>query len=166
MKFNYQTEKKKFDEAWEETESTCRKYGMQEEKIQELKAYDWDEFKRERVFRAHNQYFPKSPGAMEDELEQEAQNPIYKKFIDACSVLMLETDPDDHEGWVYEIEDERIWKAVRKLNELDRELITLLVFENFTQKEIAEKWGVSPAAVSLRYKNIRKIFGKYYSVTV
>ena len=42
MKFNYQTEKKKFDEAWEETESTCRKYGMQEEKIQELKAYDWD----------------------------------------------------------------------------------------------------------------------------
>lgn len=27
MKFNYQTEKKKFDEAWEETENTCRKYG-------------------------------------------------------------------------------------------------------------------------------------------
>ena len=53
MKFNYQTEKKKFDEAWEETESTCRKYGMQEEKIQELKAYDWDEFKRERIFCIH-----------------------------------------------------------------------------------------------------------------
>ena len=87
---------------------------------------------------------------MEDEMEQETQNSIYKKFMDACSILPPESDPDDPEGWVHEIKDEWIWKAVGKLGALDRELITLLVFENYTQKEIGEKWGISPAAVSLR----------------
>ena len=35
---------------------------MQEEKIQELKAYDWEEFKRERVFCAHNPVLSEGSG--------------------------------------------------------------------------------------------------------
>lgn len=163
MKFNYQTEKKKFEAKWKETESCCRRYGMQEEKIQELKAYDWDEFRRERVFRAHNQYFPEPPDDCGEEMEQELQNPIYQRFMDACSILMPMADPEDRYGWINEIEDERIGKAVRKLSELDRELITLLVFEEYTQQEVAKRLGISQQAVSLRFDRIRKNFEKVFA---
>lgn len=162
MKFNYQTEKKKFDEAWEETESTCRKYGMQEEKIQELKAYDWDEFKRERIFCIHNQHFPNPPKEMDDEMELESKNPLYEKFIEACSVLMPAINSEDRQGWMDDISDERIWEAIQMMNDLDLELITLLIFEEYTQKEIAEKWGISPVAVNRRYQKIRKKFEKVF----
>ena len=61
-----------------------------------------------------------------------------------------------------DISDERSWEAIQMMNDLDLELITLLIFEEYTQKEIAEKWGISPVAVNRRYQKIRKKFEKVF----
>jgi len=47
--------------------------------------------------------------------------------------------------------------ALRKLSKEDLELLTFLVLEEHTQRELAEKWGCTQAAISQRYKKIKKI---------
>lgn len=56
MKFNYATEKIKFDREQEKLAKQYREAGMSEEAIQEMYAYDYELFKKQRVFCQHNQY--------------------------------------------------------------------------------------------------------------
>lgn len=56
MKFNYQTEKRKFESRWQSLRDEYRRAGMSDEAINAMYNYDWDMFKKERVFCRHNQY--------------------------------------------------------------------------------------------------------------
>ena len=51
-----------------------------------------------------------------------------------------------------------VW--VKEQSEKDIELLTLLSVDELKQKEVAEMWGVSDAAISKRMKRIRESLAK------
>lgn len=44
------------DARWERLTAEYRRAGMTEKQIAAMRSYDWKEFKRERIFRIHNQF--------------------------------------------------------------------------------------------------------------
>ena len=50
MGYSYSREKRKFDAEWKKKEEWYRESGMSEEAIQEIFAYDWEEFNSTRKF--------------------------------------------------------------------------------------------------------------------
>ena len=48
--------------------------------------------------------------------------------------------------------------VMKKLSARDIELLTLLVFEGFSQQEIARKWSCTQQSVSWHLQKIKKFF--------
>ena len=61
-------------------------------------------------------------------------------------------------AWVDTLEDERLLRAIMKLNKKDLELLTYVTLEGHGQEELARRWGCTQAAVAIRMKKIKKIF--------
>ena len=135
MKFNYQSEKRKFEKKWKTYEKECRNAGMSEEAIAELKAFDLQEFRKERIFCMHNKYISE----MESELKYEDS---YFKST--------------RHDWVNQIDDEEISELVHELGEERIEILTQYVFEGFTQEEIAEHFSITRSSVADRISVIKK----------
>ena len=158
MKFNYQSEKRKFDERWNKVEKECREAGMSEKAIEELKEYDLAEFRRERIFCIHNQYI--NDYEFDDGNEaDENKNPFMLKYSKHFSKEDTYFN-DNRYGWIEQLEDEELIEKVLELSNERIELLTQYVFEEATQKEIAEKMGVSQVAVSKNIKRIRDFLKK------
>ena len=62
--------------------------------------------------------------------------------------------------WIEEIDDPELAKKIKTLSKDDIELITLHVYESFTQEEIGEQLGISQRAVGKRIEKLRNIFKK------
>ena len=60
-----------------------------------------------------------------------------------------------------EIEDEKLLSGLMRLSENDLEMITYLVFDGYSQVEIAEIKGVSQPSISKKIKKIRKILNDF-----
>ena len=135
MKFNYQSEKRKFERRWKQYEMECRNAGMSEEAIAELREYDMEAFRKERIYCMHNQYIN------EDELELKQEDSYF------------ETKRYD---WINHIEDEELSKAIKKMENEKIELLTQYAFEEYTQKEIAKYFGISRSSVADRISVIKK----------
>lgn len=154
MKFNYQSEKRKFDERWEEIEKECRKAGMSDSAIEELKEFDLAEFRRERIFCLHNQYI--NDYEFDDGSESnENKNPYLMKYGDQ----LTKEDTyfmNDRYGWIQQLDDEELIAKVIELGEERIELLTQYVFEEYTQKELAASYGIKQASVANRIDVIRR----------
>lgn len=61
-------------------------------------------------------------------------------------------------AWIDTLENERLIRAVMKLNDKDLELLTYVTLEGHGQKELAKKWGCTQAAIAIRMQKIKKIF--------
>ena len=57
MGFNYAIEKSKFEREWTQLRVEYEKAGMSNEKINILHDYDWENFKKERIYAIHTQEF-------------------------------------------------------------------------------------------------------------
>ena len=136
MKFNYQTEKRRFDEKWKRLHEEYKEAGMTEQMIREMYALDWDEFKRERVFAKHNQYMEPYINESDDFAREEGQNTLLEKFMENLTVSDVYFDKGF--GWVEEIDSEPLCKALKSLNEVQLEILTEYVFQKYTQKEIRD----------------------------
>ncbi len=154
MKFNYQTEKMKFDARWERLTAEYRRAGMTEKQIAAMRSYDWEAFKRERIFRIHNQFLSEYgfDVGMGDDV---SDNPLYYYFMEELS------DTDDYfcertMGWVELIENKELQRGLKSATQEELEIINMYAFEGRTQKEIAEKLGISQPALANRIKTIRK----------
>lgn len=154
MKFNYQSEKRKFDERWKEVERICRESGMSEAAIRELKEYDLAEFRRERIFCLHNQYINEyefDDGSESDE----NKNPYLMKYGEQ----LTKEDTyfmNDRYGWIQQLDDEELIAKVIDLGEERIELLTQYVFEECTQKELADSYGITRSSVADRISIIKK----------
>ena len=69
-----------------------------------------------------------------------------------------ETGFQNRYAWVDTLEDERLLRAIMKLNKKDLELLTYVTLEGHGQEELARRWGCTQAAVAIRMKKIKKIF--------
>ena len=159
MKFNYQTEKRRFDEKWKRLYKEYKEAGMTEQMIQEMYALDWDEFKRERVFAKHYQYMEPYINKSAEFVREEGQNTLLGKFMEHLTVSDVYFDKGF--GWIEVIDSKPLCKALKSLSEEQLEILTEYVFRRNTQKEIAEKLGISQPALSQQMATIKKIIKKF-----
>ena len=160
MKFNYGLEKKKFDENWARTEKEYREAGMAEEAIRAMYEYDWEMFKKERVYCRHNQSLDGQLCRNDQDFSvteaNEENSPYLYKFFDRFSVPEVITDPDRTDAWIDEIDSRSLLKAIRKLTEEEQDLIRLYMIEEYTTIEIAALKSISQPAVTKRIQRLRE----------
>lgn len=152
MGFNYALERKRFEGKWAKLRKEYENMGMSQEIIDLLYQFDLDAFRSERTYANHTLPLPSE--YIGDGAEHTA---IFRKFVNSA-VSFDESDFSGQYAWVDTIEDQRLVLALRKLSTEELELITFLVLEEHTQQELAQKWGCSQAAISQRYRKIKKLF--------
>ena len=130
---------------------------MSEEQIQALYEFDKGEFKSRRRYSIHTQRLDFDSIEFDD---KETDNPLFEKFLEALSITD-EYMSEDRFGWVEEIADARILKAVKSLSIEQLELVTMLAFDDMNQTEISEVFGVSQQSISKKIKKIKEIFQKW-----
>ena len=156
MKFNYGLEKKHFEENWTKLRKEYREAGMDEESIQAMYEYDWEDFKRERTWCRHNIYLDGmyTAGSFDNDVTDEGMHPLLLYYQERMSVEM---DPiGEIFGWMEEIEDPVLYEAIQNLNADQKNILTMRVFEEMTLKEIGNAYDISVWSAADRIKVIRK----------
>lgn len=159
MKFNYAAEKIKFDREQELLAKQYREAGMSEEAIQEMYAYDYELFKKQRVFCQHNQYLDVDSSFVDSE-----RSSLLAKFMHEMSTEMSFAKEDERNSWIEDVTDEHLYELLHNLKEADLELITMLVIEGYTVVEVASLKEVSHQAISKRWKKIQKNMKNLFDV--
>lgn len=155
MEWNNGKERALFQKEQAELRKQYLAAGMTEEQIQALYAFDREWYKSRRREAVHTQRLDIQTSEDED---INKDNPLYKKFFEKLAVEDNHADYSRY-GWIDELENEELAKAVNALSDTDREILTLLI-EGFNQATIALSLGMTQPAVSQRIKKIREIFRK------
>jgi DNA-directed RNA polymerase specialized sigma subunit len=153
MGFYYAIERKRFEQEWVKLRKEYEAAGMSPETIQQLYEFDLDFFRSQRIYENHTQVMP-SEYISEDKSRCSA---LFRKFENTI-VSFDEADFLGRYAWIDAIEDQRLISLLRQLKNEDLELLTFLVLEEHSQRELARKWGCTQAAISQRYKKIKKFF--------
>ena len=94
----------------------------------------------------------------EGNAQGESMSTLLQKFQSELSVIdshNFQTNP--RFSWIDEIENDELYMKVLALPEKDKELLTMIAFEGFTQREVAEIRKVAPAAICKKIKKLKKI---------
>jgi DNA-directed RNA polymerase specialized sigma24 family protein len=159
MEFNYGLEKKRFEGKWNRLEVEYREAGMREDAIEEMKAFDWEAFKRERIFCKHNQFYQGHRFANDDEIE-DGKDPLLEKYF--YSFITEDNYFGERRyGWIEQLDDEELIIAVKSMKIEHIEIITRYVYEEETQAEIAESLDITQQVVSRYLERIRKNIKKF-----
>lgn len=153
MGFYYATERKRFEREWAKLRKEYEAAGMTTETIQLLYKFDLELFRSQRTYENHTQVMP-SEYISGDE---SGHSTLFRKFSNS-TVSFDEADFSGRYAWVDTIENQRLALLLRQLSDKDLELLTFLILEEHTQRELAQKWGCSQAAISQRCKKIKKLF--------
>ena len=156
MTFNYGAEIKKFEKTWAITEALYRKHGMSESAIQEMREYDWDLFKAARIEAIHTQEMGFQPDSDDDMPMMDS--PLLMKFFERFTTQYDTHGSHSRYWWLEELSDPRFAAALPRLTEDDKELLTLIVVEGYTQEECAVKLHISQRGISYR---MQAVFGKF-----
>lgn len=132
---------------------------MSEETIQKIWEFDWNEFKRERVFRKHNQYLTTISGEMGE--VDESMNPLILKYEEKFIVSDCEVYSEKRYSWIEEIDNSELYNVLHELKDSDIELLTMIAFEGYSVVEISKMQGVSHQAISKKIKRLKKILKKF-----
>lgn len=158
MTFNYGAERKKFEKTWAITEALYRKHGMSESAIQEMREYDWDLFKAARIEAIHTQEMGFQADSDDDMTMMDS--PLLMKFFERFTTKYDTHGSHSRNWWLEELSDPRFAAALPYLTADDKELLTLLFVEGYTQRECAVKMHSSKGAISRRLTQIIDIFTK------
>ena len=156
MKFNYQSELKKFKANQEEMIKMYQEAGMDEDAINKMLEYDWELFKKERTFCIHNQ-------PMEDFDGNDSnceETPLMKRFKENLSVedeYMNENIFD----WIESLDDVSLARGLKTLKPKQLEIMELLVVKELTHEEIAKVLGLERSAVTKNISRIKSKIKKY-----
>jgi len=163
MKFNYASEKRKFETMWERLRIEYREAGMSEENIQKMYEYDWDMFKKERVFCMHNQFMP--DGVFEnDEPKDEGQNPLLHKFKEQMSTEDVYF-ADEKNHWISQINNQDLLKGLEMLSVEQLELLERGVIMEESLEQILKETGLGYYAIANRLSRIKRKVKKNASKT-
>ncbi len=150
MGFNYAKEKAEFDRQWAEIRKQYEELGMSQDAIEELYSFDWDWFKSQRRYGSHL-------ADLTEEVNVETIREASTETIPGDIPASLGSDPRQ---WLDEIEDEQLVRKLMQLSKDDIALLTHLVFEEYTQSEIAQQKAQSQKTVSRQFQQIKNIFRK------
>lgn len=158
MEFNYGREKKKFEREQERLEKEYRQAGMNEEAIQKMYEFDYEQFKKQRTFCRHNQFIEQTK--TDEENSTDGFNTLMYRFMNEFSVEISMSETGRY-GWIEEIKDVSLYECLSSMNENDLEIVTMLFAEGFTVVEIAELKKVSHQAISKKWNRIQKNIKKF-----
>lgn len=157
MGFNYAQEKKRFDQTWDGLYKEYIEAGMDPESIQSLYEFDLDFFRSQRRYRSHTQDLPLETNSG----ETKGISALLCRFTHGTSSFS-ESDFSGRYTWVDTIENPQLSLRLKQLSDEDLELLTLLVFEEWSQRELAQILGCSQSAISQRFNRIKKFLKRPY----
>lgn len=155
MEFNYGKEKRAFDNEWIVMKEQYGAEGMSESAIQEMYDFDRNWFRMRRVYAIHVQISP-------DEIEEKNID-LKRKMFSKYGTLSVEFDDSNLTGrysWIETISDAKLSANIKSLATDELELLTLIVIEGFSQREVSRMLNCSQNAISKRMIKIRGILKK------
>ncbi len=117
-----------------------RHLGVDEKMIQQLRTYDWEQFKKERSFY---------------ERQEVSDEKIQWKSKDFAEQI------GDAENLLNSIENERLLTVLQKADKQTLEILVLRL-KGYSYKQIAEKYGMQEMAVINRIARLRKRLKKIF----
>ena len=150
MGFNYASERKKFEQKCSKLRKEYEEAGMNKEAIDLLYQFDLEMFRSERIYARHTQAL--SSEYIND--SESERSTIFRKFVND-TVTFDEADFHGRYAWVDMIENQRLAHLLQQLTDKDLELLTFLVLDEHTQRELAQKWRCSQKVISVRFKRIK-----------
>ena len=159
MKWNNGTERTKFEKEQTQNRKEYLAAGMTEEQIQSLRRFDEEWYRICRREARHTQRL-NITATDEDGCDEEETNPLLKKFLYSFSVEDKHFESQRF-GWIEQIEDKKLYSAMKSLSNEDKELLTQYIFDGLTQTEIAETEGVTNVVICKKMKRIKKFLKKF-----
>lgn len=157
MKWNNGKEHAKFEKEQAELRKHYIELGMTEEQIQAM--YDFDKSYLNLLQREARHTQKLDLGLFDEDEYDESKSPLLKKFFNKVSVE--DKYFDDHITWVEELENKEVYYAIKAMSERDRDVLSYLVFDDFTVTQTARRIRVSHQAISKKVKKFQRIFGKW-----
>ena len=152
MGWNNANERRKFEERQKRLAIEYRENGMTDKQIEEMYQFDLRQFNSNRRYREHTQAF------QVDEFDDadESDNSLMRYFPEPLTSKIDDLASKTRFGWVDEIEDERLYKILIGMSKDDIELITLYVFDGYTQDEIANYMNCTKQNIQKKFHRIKK----------
>ena len=158
MNFNYASERNKFDAAWTKLRQEYATAGMSPESIEVMYQYDLHQFNADRAYA--RRHCPLNLTHEQIEEADDFENPFLEKHLDKFTTQYDTYGTHSRFWWLEEIESPRIQIRLKALTDDDKELLTLIFVEGYSQEECAVKLHSSQSAISRRYLKIIGIFAK------
>lgn len=140
MAYNHRRAELEWIRWKDKEEKQLRELGMDEDTIQRLHTYDWQQFKTERNFYEW----------------QSVTGEVIEEIPEIC-VSELKNVDDLMNG----IENENIFEVLKKANKLTLKILVLRV-KGYSSKEIARLTGIPELAVNNRIARLRKKLKKIF----
>lgn len=157
MAWNNGFERKKFDERQVRLAEKYHATGMSDYQIEQMQQFDLDVFRGERNYQMHTQ--PLDMRIFEEDDQDESDNSLLKKFLEVMSCTMeLDGSVKNRYGWIDMIERSSLIDIIKTLPQCDIELITLIVFEGYSQTDAARILQISDRAVRARWSKFKNLF--------
>ena len=160
MGFNYGSETRQFHRKWEKLRTEYAAAGMAESDIQAMYEYDWEDFKRERIFCMHNRQLEDARFQNGDAVSED-KSPFFKKHLAQFSCVHPEAMTWGRQDWPEHIDTPELARQLKRLSSEDMEFISGLVADDLSKAELARRLGISRAAVTQRCVRIKKFLEKF-----
>lgn len=141
MSYNKAKAEKEWIKWKEAEEKKLRELGVDEDTIQRLHTYDWEEFKKERRF-----------------LERWEE---WSPYVDQISAQELRVPEENEEKLLDNIEDEKLLHLILESDKLTLKMIFLRM-EGYDSQEIAQYLHLTPNAVNLRIYRLKQKMKKFF----
>lgn len=155
--FNYGYARNKMEQEFTVIAATCRAEGIPEDTIELIHRIMLDELNNSRRFYTHTQSYD-SLQFPNDESTSVDRNPLTDKYMKNFSAPQVEIW--EWGGWIEDLDTPEVIVWVRGLDEIDRQLLTLLAMDGLNQTEAAKILEKHDSAISRKMKQLRKSLAK------
>ena len=159
MAYNHAKEELVFANHWAKLRDEYVQAGMSEDAIQAMYEFDRSVFNSNRTYKEHTVRLVTEDDAEDEDELAYAQELLKNNFL-AFAVFDSYMGTGKYD-WIETIENKSLVCALRALSAEDLELLTLYVFADLTQCEIARNLGVSQPCIVKKIKKIKKILEKW-----
>ena len=157
MTFNYAEEKRKFEAQWEKTSKFYAEQGMSPESIAQMREYDWNWFKAQRIEALHTQELI-SPENYHNGEAVRPENFLLERYMDSLTCEYDALGGHSRYWWIEELSSPRLVSALPKLTERDKNILTMYFVEGYSQAECASILHIDQSTFSRYLSTALSIF--------
>jgi RNA polymerase sigma factor (sigma-70 family) len=153
MEWNDGKERSKFEREQRQLRKQYLAAGMNEEQIKKAYEFDLEWYKSRRREAAHTQKLDVEMD--EDCNDSDGLNPMLSKFMENFSVNDKYWESERF-GWIEQVNSHKLYAALKSLSELEKEILTCLIFDGLTQRELALKFDRNQSNISRKIDSLKK----------